>query len=283
MRSVLPRQCGLRSARGFTLIELLVVIAIIAVLMAILMPALQRVREQARQKTCAARVRQQVLGLNLYAQDNDGKLPVLRAETGWLQNLTVTAVNHTLSNGMTKDMFFCPSNETHKKYSMIVWLHHLTENPDEFNRYWTGSRFVNYDSGDRVIAGYFFILNLQSRNRDPIIRYASDTVDKIWLYTTQTSRPSERELVTDITMGVPLAGAKYGYKFGHIDIGGLRRSGVYDTTSHLKNDQEPAGFNVGFLDGHVTWRAWNPPTMPEVDKSGKPIPRWTGHGPDCFW
>jgi prepilin-type N-terminal cleavage/methylation domain-containing protein/prepilin-type processing-associated H-X9-DG protein len=269
--------------KGFTLIELLVVIAIIALLMSILMPALRRVREQARQKSCAARVRQQILSLNLYANDYDFKLPVLRSETGWLQNLTVTAANHMLDSGMTREMFFCPSNESHKKYSMIVWLHHLTEDPSEFDMYWNGSKFINYDEGDRTIAGYFFILDLEGRNRKPIIKYDSDGEDKIWLYNTQTPRPSARELVTDITMGISANNTRYGYQFGHINIGGLSRSNVYDTTSHLKNDEEPVGFNVGFLDGHVEWRSWNPPKTPPVDSNGKPIPRRAGNGPDCFW
>ncbi len=61
------------TVRGFTLIELLVVIAIIAVLMAILMPALRRVREQARMVGCCANLRQWVLVLNSYCNDNDGK------------------------------------------------------------------------------------------------------------------------------------------------------------------------------------------------------------------
>ena len=84
-------------------------------------------------------------------------------------------------------------------------------------------------------------------------------------------------------MGVPQAGAKHGYQFGHIGVGGLARSGVYDTTSHLRSDEEPVGFNVGFLDGHVVWRSWRPPSMPPVDENGNLVPRWPGHGPDCFW
>jgi len=61
--------------RGFTLIELLVVIAIIAILMAILMPALQRVKEQAREISCRANLRQYGLVQALYLDDNDDRYP----------------------------------------------------------------------------------------------------------------------------------------------------------------------------------------------------------------
>ena len=60
---------------GFTLIELLVVIAIIAVLMGILMPALQKVRQQAKIISCGSNMRQLVVGLVTYAENNEGKLP----------------------------------------------------------------------------------------------------------------------------------------------------------------------------------------------------------------
>jgi len=61
--------------RGFTLIELLVVIAVIAILMAIMMPALQRVKEQAREMTCRANLRQYGIAQSLYLDDNDGRYP----------------------------------------------------------------------------------------------------------------------------------------------------------------------------------------------------------------
>ena len=65
----------MRNEKGFTLIELLVVIAIIALLMGILMPALQHVKEQAKEITCRANLRQYGLGQSMYLDDNDDRYP----------------------------------------------------------------------------------------------------------------------------------------------------------------------------------------------------------------
>lgn len=68
-------QSSIVATRAFTLIELLVVISVIAVLMAVLLPALGRARKQARAVACQANLRQWGVALNLYAQDNEGRLP----------------------------------------------------------------------------------------------------------------------------------------------------------------------------------------------------------------
>lgn len=60
---------------AFTLIELLVVIAIISILAAILFPVFSRVREKARQISCASNMRQLGLAAQEYTQDNDEILP----------------------------------------------------------------------------------------------------------------------------------------------------------------------------------------------------------------
>ncbi len=77
--SVLPTEPRPSSARhprpGFTLIELLVVIAIIAIIAAILFPVFQKVRENARQTSCASNLRNLGIAMLLYAQDADEHLP----------------------------------------------------------------------------------------------------------------------------------------------------------------------------------------------------------------
>ncbi len=65
----------MKARKGFTLIELLVVIAIIAILAAILFPVFARAREKARQSSCSSNLKQIGIGVHMYAQDYDERLP----------------------------------------------------------------------------------------------------------------------------------------------------------------------------------------------------------------
>lgn len=73
---------------AFTLIELLVVIAIIAILMALLMPSLANAREQAKKVKCASNLRQIGLAIHMYAQENNGTIPI--SQQSWLTGQTAT-------------------------------------------------------------------------------------------------------------------------------------------------------------------------------------------------
>ena len=94
--------------RGFTLIELLVVIAIIAILAAILFPVFARAREKARQASCLSNVKQISLGMLMYIQDYDEKLPYhyFRDPGGTIVGSIITVVHPYINN---VEVWDCPS------------------------------------------------------------------------------------------------------------------------------------------------------------------------------
>jgi prepilin-type processing-associated H-X9-DG protein len=65
-----------RNRVGFTLVELLVVIGIIALLIGILLPALSKARAAANEAVCMSNLRQWGVGLQIYADQNKGCLPL---------------------------------------------------------------------------------------------------------------------------------------------------------------------------------------------------------------
>jgi len=236
-------------SKAFTLIELLVVIAIIAVLMGILVPVVNKVREQARQRTCANKIRQQVFAFTMYANENDGKLPLPINQGAWLWDIDIRTVNFMLTSGMTREMFYCPSNASMTKHMDHFWT---------FNCDWDGQKQrLTGSSGSFIVSGYCYILDDEKgqRTRNVPIRNAQNkTGPKIWPRNINDKNAASAELCVDATLGTEVPSMKYGYNFGDIRGGTWGQIQLPDRTSHLKSDEEPLGGNIGFLRGHVEWR-----------------------------
>lgn len=78
MRQFAIRRSASTVRAAFTLIELLVVIAIIAVLAGLLLPVMSKAKKAGRGTVCLSNLRQLGLGLQLYVQDNQNRLPFMR-------------------------------------------------------------------------------------------------------------------------------------------------------------------------------------------------------------
>jgi prepilin-type N-terminal cleavage/methylation domain-containing protein/prepilin-type processing-associated H-X9-DG protein len=237
--------------RGFTLIELLVVIAIIALLMSILMPALGIAREQGRRAVCAQNEKNMGLGLNLYANDYNGILPLNEVDR-WLFDVSYWTTDIILKSGaFDRHIFYCPS--WRQRDRIIFWRY--GENlgagtPEGYT--------IPEPSDERTrkdyhrIMGYFWLIDtVAKRGQQP---FNSSGPPKEWVRSLVSTKaaPASVELITDCTLsnGPDRLQADFTLARG----GCYDRWKVYDRTSHLKSSTKPTGGNILFVDGHVQWR-----------------------------
>jgi prepilin-type N-terminal cleavage/methylation domain-containing protein len=265
LRTTLGNRSGPSSpGKAFTLIELLVVIAIIAILAALLLPALARAKEKAKRISCGSNLRQYGMACQMYANDNDNKLPMMGSTSGqndfggyWPWDISVAAVNNLTQNGTQRHIFFCPSFSDHD--SDTLWgMANGTDNPLGYaNLGYRSTGYANTFPGGSQSHGV-----------------KSADVNTNIVTPIRFGPAADRVLLADATI-CNSGSFKESEKFTYSYIKVKAPDGTLFDSPHV-NGSLAAGGNLYLCDGHVEWRQF-------VDLHWRSVLSNGGSGVPSFW
>jgi prepilin-type N-terminal cleavage/methylation domain-containing protein len=127
----------------FTLIELLVVVAIIAVLAALLLPALKQARQVAQQTVCKNNLHQVYLGMAMYVDDNENRLPYLENwqqvhYIWWMHNIVPYVTGETFLEVHQQTELVTSVNANKMPWRMPGFVCPTMGGSNWYGQYWEG-------------------------------------------------------------------------------------------------------------------------------------------------
>jgi prepilin-type N-terminal cleavage/methylation domain-containing protein/prepilin-type processing-associated H-X9-DG protein len=273
------QNCGRRTA-GFTLVELLVGIAILA---ALLLPALAQSKDRAIRVLCMSNERQQYLALAMYAGENKDLLPddLLRSTIAVPFLVARYDADYLVANGAAYKVWYDPGSAWSYSDEILtnMWNYWTTEqgvssSPMNLNFY----RQIGYvqtwmptnafplspgDGPDDPLNNWNFVTNLNN-NLGPEPISFSDGVHSLSF----PVHASSRSLLACATFTIITNWAQQPVPTSNL-VDMLTYTWTYPpindllgdipvgwTSAHLKSGRIPSGGNIGMLDGHVEWRAF---------------------------
>jgi prepilin-type N-terminal cleavage/methylation domain-containing protein len=242
---------GKRSRRAFTLIELLVVIAIIGILASLLLPVLARAKERARRANCASNLHEYGIACDMYANDNNNKLPQM-LHGWWPWDVSVETADLLTQNGAQRGILYCPSFSAQDNDAL-----------------WGGTN--GYLNGGYRGTGYANTFPGGNSNHGLVTSNVNTVI------ATPDGQPSLRVLLADATITAATdrtVAQRDTYSYVKIPTGSGGVVGLSSENSpHLRGSKTAAGGNILMCDIHVEWRNLDyPMQVRSVLSNGGPVP-----------